>query len=94
MMTESLECRLGSETSRNQSRSLSLKTNPLNKDRGQTAYRRLGEWLVRASDALLSWQYRAHERAHLMAMDDRMLRDIGLARADVEHEAAKPFWRP
>ena len=82
MMTESLDCRLGAETSRYQSRSLSLKTH------------RVGEWLVRVSDALLAWQYRAHERAHLMALDDRMLRDIGLNRADVESEAGKPFWRP
>jgi uncharacterized protein YjiS (DUF1127 family) len=29
-----------------------------------------------------------------MTLDDRMLRDIGLARADVENEAGKPFWRP
>jgi uncharacterized protein YjiS (DUF1127 family) len=90
MMTESLDCRFESEASRNQSRSLSLKTDGL----GRAAYRRLGEWLVWASDALLSWQYRAHERAHLMALDDRMLRDIGLNRADVENEAGKPFWRP
>jgi len=90
MMTESLDCRLGAEASRNQSRSLSLKAN----ERGRVTYRRLGEWLVRVTDSFLSWQYRAHERAHLMALDDRMLRDIGLARADVEHEAAKPFWRP
>jgi uncharacterized protein YjiS (DUF1127 family) len=90
MMTESLDCRLGTEASRNQSRSLSLKQN----DRGRVAYRRVGEWLVRVTDSLLSWQYRAHERSHLMALDDRMLRDIGLARADVENEAAKPFWRP
>ena len=97
MMTESLECQLGAEGGRSESRSLSLKTN----ERGQSAYRRLGEWLVLlgawlvlATDALLAWQYRAHERSHLMALDDRMLRDIGLARADVENEAGKPFWRP
>ena len=90
MMTESLKCRLGAEGGRSESRSLSLKTN----ERGQSAYRRLGEWLVLASDALLAWQYRAHERSHLMTLDDRMLRDIGLARADVENEAGKPFWRP
>lgn len=97
MMTESLKCRLGAEGGLSQSRSLSLKS-----DRpARTAYRKFGEWLVAlgawlvlASDALLAWQYRAHERSHLMTLDDRMLRDIGLARADVENEAGKPFWRP
>jgi uncharacterized protein YjiS (DUF1127 family) len=90
MMTESLKCQLGAEGGRSESRSLSLKTNAL----GLAVYRRLGESLVRASDALLSWQYRAHERSHLQTLDDRMLRDIGLNRADVESEAGKPFWRP
>jgi uncharacterized protein YjiS (DUF1127 family) len=93
MMTESLECRMGPETSLNRSRSLSFKTNDLG-DWARLTYRRAGAWLVRTSDALLSWQYRAHERTHLMSLDDRMLRDIGLNRADVEHEAGKPFWRP
>ena len=87
MMTESLDCRLGTEASRNQDRSLSLKTRTL-------SLKTAGDWLVRVTDALLAWQYRAHERSHLMTLDDRMLRDIGLARADVENEAAKPFWRP
>ena len=93
MMTESLECRMGPETSLNRSRSLSFKTNEAS-DRVRLVYRQIGAWLVRASDALLSWQYRAHERVHLMSLDDRMLRDIGLNRADVEQEAGKPFWRP
>lgn len=43
--------------------------------------------LVRAADAVLSWQERARQRYHLEAMDDRMLKDIGLSRADVEREA-------
>ncbi|HWA42904.1 MAG TPA: DUF1127 domain-containing protein [Hypericibacter adhaerens] len=86
-MTESLECRVGLEDGRNQSRSLSLKNKTL-------SLKTAGDWLVRVTDALLAWQYRAHERSHLMTLDDRMLRDIGLARADVENEAGKPFWRP
>jgi len=27
-------------------------------------------------------------------MDDRMLRDVGLSRADLEPEIRKPVWRP
>jgi uncharacterized protein YjiS (DUF1127 family) len=42
---------------------------------------------------LLLWQGRARQRAHLAALDDRLLRDIGLTRADVERELLKPFWR-
>ncbi|PWR20170.1 DUF1127 domain-containing protein [Zavarzinia aquatilis] len=49
---------------------------------------------ARAVTALLVWQRRAMERHHMRRMDDRLLRDIGLSRADIESEAAKPFWRP
>lgn len=44
-------------------------------------------------DLLLDWQERARSRVLLGRLDDRMLRDIGITRADVDHEAAKPFWR-
>jgi uncharacterized protein YjiS (DUF1127 family) len=47
-----------------------------------------------ALDALFTWQERAAQRAHLSALEDRILRDIGLSRADVDHETSKPFWRP
>ncbi len=42
---------------------------------------------------LLVWQDRERQRRHLRGVDDRMLKDMGLSRADVAHEAAKPFWR-
>lgn len=44
-------------------------------------------------DLLLEWQERARQRHDLRALDDRMLSDIGLTRADVEGECSKPFWR-
>lgn len=53
----------------------------------------LGALLVKASDTLLDWQDRARQRHRLGEMDDHLLRDIGLSRADLEHETAKPFWR-
>ncbi len=49
--------------------------------------------LATAVDTLLVWQRRHRDRMHLMSMDDRLLRDIGISYADVDHEASKPFWR-
>jgi len=49
---------------------------------------------VRCADALVAWLERDCQRRALLKLDDRMLGDIGLSRADVEREAEKPFWRP
>jgi len=43
-------------------------------------------------DLLLAWQDRASARAHLAAMSDAELKDVGLSRADVMPEVVKPFW--
>ena len=45
-------------------------------------------------EIVATWQERVTQRHHLMAMDDRLLRDIGLTRADAASEFEKPFWRP
>ena len=42
---------------------------------------------------LRDWRRRAHDRAELATLDDRMLKDIGLTRADAEFLSNKPFWR-
>jgi len=42
-------------------------------------------WLRRAAE-------RAAGRRALARLDDRLLRDIGLTRADADAEAGKPFW--
>lgn len=42
---------------------------------------------------LLRWQRRHEDRLHLAAMDDRLLRDIGISREQADAEARKPFWR-
>jgi len=39
------------------------------------------------------WRRRARGRAQLARLDDRMLRDIGLTRADAAFLSNKPFWR-
>ena len=45
-------------------------------------------------DAALAWHERARQRRALTQLNDRMLADIGLSRADVDGEVRKPFWRP
>jgi uncharacterized protein YjiS (DUF1127 family) len=50
-------------------------------------------WLARAFEMILTWHERARQRRQLQGLGDRMLKDLGLDRADVEAEAAKPFWR-
>jgi len=47
---------------------------------------RLLVWLRDAMD-------RARQRRRLAELDDRLLRDIGLTRADVREETRKPSWR-
>jgi uncharacterized protein YjiS (DUF1127 family) len=42
---------------------------------------------------LREWRRRARDRGQLAKLDDRMLRDIGLTRADAEFFSNKPFWR-
>jgi len=44
-------------------------------------------------NTLIRWQRRATMRHALREMDDRMLRDIGLTRRQVDREANKSFWR-
>jgi uncharacterized protein YjiS (DUF1127 family) len=44
-------------------------------------------------ETLREWRRRARGRAELAALDERMLRDIGLSPADAEFPASKPFWR-
>ena len=34
----------------------------------------------------------AGERRHLVGLNDQMLRDIGISRADVSGEASRSFW--
>ncbi|SOH92315.1 Uncharacterized conserved protein YjiS, DUF1127 family [Monaibacterium marinum] len=41
---------------------------------------------------LVSWYECSRSRVHLSRLDDKMLDDLGLSRADVHHECSKPFW--
>ena len=46
----------------------------------------------RLLERLLAWLDRANQRHRLAMLDDRMLKDIGLTRAEVTYEVQKPFW--
>ena len=41
---------------------------------------------------LLHWHELARQRRALLALNDNMLRDIGICRAEAEREASRPFW--
>lgn len=49
--------------------------------------------LGRAIATLRTWRRRGRERAELAVLDDRMLRDIGITRADADFLSSKPFWK-
>ena len=53
----------------------------------------LSSGLVRLFESIERMIQRHRERSALSAMDDRLLRDIGVTRADVDHEINKPAWR-
>lgn len=60
----------------------------------QTAARRNGWRILREFWMTLEqWRERARQRKALLALDDRLLKDIGISRADAVREGGKPFWR-
>ncbi len=56
-----------------------------------------GRFSLRLVHRLAAWIVLCHERAQqrqaLAELDDRMLRDVGLTRAQARFEAEKPCWR-
>jgi len=44
-------------------------------------------------DRVLCWAETTRQRRALARLDDRLLRDIGLTRTDVEAELRRPPWR-
>lgn len=49
--------------------------------------------LDRLIETPIAWLDRIRERQQLAGLNDDMLKDIGVTRADVEHVVEKPFWR-
>lgn len=53
---------------------------------------RLTQSIGRAFRLIETWLDVSRQRRRLAAMDDRMLKDIGISRASANNEARKPFW--
>jgi uncharacterized protein YjiS (DUF1127 family) len=55
-----------------------------------------GRWLqalaVMACVRLLRWHELSRQRRALLALDERMLKDIGISRGEAEREGRRPFW--
>lgn len=50
-------------------------------------------WATRAASKMKRWRSRARGRRELLRLDDHLLSDIGVNRAQALEEALKPFWR-
>ncbi len=67
---------------------------PTWRDWAVVGVRKLALTLAAAVEAPAIWHERLRMRHELAQLDERMLRDIGIARADIWRELDKPFWRP
>ncbi len=59
---------------------------------GQSFVRKVARRADRVITALLRWHELARQRRALLRLDDHMLKDVGLSRADAVREAERPFW--
>lgn len=59
----------------------------------QASAAQLVRGMARLVFQVVHWREQVRGRRLLARLDDRMLRDIGLSRSDVEREAAKFFWQ-
>ena len=61
--------------------------------RGPVAPGRAAALFRRMASMLRTWRRRLRERDQLARLDERMLADIGITRADAEFLINKPFWK-
>jgi len=59
----------------------------------ETLATRSAQALRKVVATIATWIERNRMRRRLLNLDDRMLRDVGISRAEVHGEATKPFWR-
>lgn len=52
-----------------------------------------GGSLAHLCDLLLAWAERSRQRRTLAGLNDALLKDLGISRADADAECRKPFWR-
>jgi uncharacterized protein YjiS (DUF1127 family) len=74
----------------------SATTHPLDltaKQIGVAVLRLVGRALIRVGNAVYVWQERAAQKRALRDLDERMLRDLGLARADIDRAFVTIAWR-
>jgi uncharacterized protein YjiS (DUF1127 family) len=67
----------------------------LNSPRHGTAFRlgrRMQALAVLACARLLRWHELSRQRRAVLALNERMLKDIGITRGEAECEARRPFW--
>ena len=55
-------------------------------------WQHLGNILKRIGNTIVRWDQLFQQRQQLLKMDDRLLSDIGLSKADVQRIAGKRFW--
>ncbi|RLA37661.1 MAG: hypothetical protein DRR03_02085 [Gammaproteobacteria bacterium] len=41
---------------------------------------------------VVTWHERSRQRRQLLDLDDRLLKDVGISRADALAASARPFW--
>jgi uncharacterized protein YjiS (DUF1127 family) len=66
------------------------------KTRAAGPYPRRGmtpSWMAGVSAVIQDWAERSRQRRALGALDDHLLRDIGVSRQQALREAAQWFWR-
>jgi uncharacterized protein YjiS (DUF1127 family) len=54
--------------------------------------RRLQAIAIVACVRVLRWHELSRQRRALLALNERMLKDIGISRGEAEREARRPFW--